>query len=88
MGWGGRWQKLLVRTSLEHLRPHTMAHATLIGHTDIQSAVGIVLGPHHQIGNLLWCHCSNRYFGGLEKCPPGKQTSEHLRLLTLGMDRY
>ena len=26
---------------------HTMAHAILIGHRDVQSAVGAILGPHH-----------------------------------------
>ena len=74
MGWrelGGRWQKL-VRTPLESPRPHTKACGTLIGHRDLQSAVGIVLGPHCQIGNLHWCHCSSCYYGGLEKMPSRK----------------
>ena len=62
-----------------------MAHATLVGHRDVQSAVGAILGPHHQITTLHWCHCSSHDFGDVAKCPPEKQ---HLTLDTLGMDRY
>ena len=54
---------------------HTMAHATSVGDIDIQSVVGTTLGPHHLISALHWCHCSSHDFGGLEKCPPEKQTS-------------
>ena len=50
-----------------------MAHATLIGHKDVQSAARSILGPHFLIGSLHWCYYSSHYFGGSAKCPPGKQ---------------
>ena len=53
---------------------HTMTCATLVGHSDVQSAVGAILGPHHLISTLHWCHCSSHIFGGLTKCPLEKQT--------------
>ena len=28
---------------------HTMAHALLIGHKEVQSAVRVILGPYHLI---------------------------------------
>ena len=33
---------------------HTMAHATLEGHRDVQPAMGAILGPHHLISALHW----------------------------------
>ena len=50
-----------------------MAHATLIGHKDVQSAVGAILGPDFLIGSLHWCYRSSHDFGGSVKCPPEKQ---------------
>ena len=44
--------KTLVRTPLEHPHSRTMAYATLIGHRDIQLAVGEILGLHYLIGTL------------------------------------
>ena len=32
-----------------------------------------ILGPHHLIGTLHWCHCSSHDFGRLVKYPSGKQ---------------
>ena len=32
-----------------------MAHFTLLGHKDVHSEVGEIIGPHHLIGTL---HCS------------------------------
>ena len=58
MGQGGMgWvvANPLFRTPLEHPWLHTMAHITLIGHRDVQSAVGTILCPYHLIGAL---HCS------------------------------
>ena len=31
---------------------HTMTHATLVGHRDVQSVVGAILGPHNLISAL------------------------------------
>ena len=53
---------------------HTMAHVTLVGHRDDQSAVGAILGPYHLINALYWCHCSG-HDQRVRKCPPQKQTS-------------
>ena len=33
--------------------PHN-GPCTLVGHRDIQSAVGVILGPHHLISALHW----------------------------------
>ena len=80
-GWveGGRWQKPLVRTpfgaAMMPVGVHTMTHAILVGHRDVQSAVGAILDPHHLISALHWCHYFSRDFGGSAKCPPGKQAS-------------
>ena len=54
---------------------HTMAHATFLGHRDIQLTVEAILGPHHLISILHWYHCSNHGFGGLAKCPLERQIS-------------
>ena len=54
---------------------HTTAHATLLGHSDIQSAVAAILGPYHPIGAPHWCHHSSRDFGGQAKYPPEKKTT-------------
>ena len=54
---------------------HTMAHATLVGHRDIQSAMGAILGSHHLISALHWCYCSSCDFGESAKSPPEKQIS-------------
>ena len=43
---------------------HTMAHAMLVVHRNIQSAVIVILGPYHLISALQWCHCSSRDFVG------------------------
>ena len=32
-----------------------LAHATLVGHRDVQSAVEAILGFHHLITTLHWC---------------------------------
>ena len=49
---------------------HTLAHATLVGHRSVQSAVGAVLGPRYLISVL---HCSSHDFEGSAKCPLEKQ---------------
>ena len=51
---------------------HTMAHATLVGHRDVQSAVGAILGPYHLISAL---HLCSHDFQGSAKCLPEKQAS-------------
>ena len=35
---------------------YTMAQATWVGHRDIQSALGAMLGPYYPISTLNWCH--------------------------------
>ena len=67
---------------------YIMAYATLVGHRDVQSAVGAILGPYHLISTLHWCHYSSCDFGGLAKCLPEKQTSKHLTFDSLGKDSY
>ena len=58
MGWGGRtvgWEVTKTPTFRATMTPtgtHTMAHTTLVGHKDVQSAVGEILGPHHLISIL------------------------------------
>ena len=44
---------------------HKMAYSTLIGHRDVHSEVGEVIGSHHLISAL---HCSTHEFGGSAKC--------------------
>ena len=51
-----------------------MARATLVGHRDVQSAVGAILGPHYLINALHWYHCSSHDFEGSAKSPLEKQT--------------
>ena len=51
---------------------HAMAHATLIGHIDFQSAAGEILFTHCLINALLWCYHSSCDFGGSAECPPVK----------------
>ena len=46
-----------------------MAHVTLIGNRDIQSAVGAILGPHHLISGLHWSYYSSH---GIVKLPTRK----------------
>ena len=79
MGEGWAVSKPLVRTpfgaAMVPVGVHTMAHTILVGHRDVQSAVGAILDPHHLISALHWCHYSSRDFGGPAKCPPGKQAS-------------
>ena len=48
---------------------HTMAYSTLVGHRDIQSAVGAILDTHHLISALHWQHCSSQ---GSAKYSPEK----------------
>ena len=51
-GWGGRWQKTH-GAAMTLTGNHTMAHATVVGYRDVQSAMEAILGPHHLIRNLL-----------------------------------
>ena len=51
---------------------HAMAHATLIGHIDFQSAAGEILFTHCLINALLWCYHSSCDFGGSAEYPPVK----------------
>ena len=55
---------------LEQLCTHTTAHATLIGHRDVQSAIGAILGSHHPPDVHYWSHGSSCDFGWSAKCPP------------------
>ena len=36
---------------------HTMMHDKLIGHRDVQSAVGAIFNPNHLIKALHCCYC-------------------------------
>ena len=78
-GWVG-WEvaKTLVRTLMITTGAHTMAHATLVGHKNVQQAAGKILGPHHLISTPNWCHCSSHDFGGLAKCSPENRPAKHL----------
>ena len=68
---------------------YTMAHATLVDHTDIQSAAEAILGFNHLISTLHWCHCFIDDFGGLKnKCPPKKVDQLAFNIDTMGTDRY
>ena len=71
-----------------HPQSHTMAHATLVGHRDVQSAVGTILGLHRLISALHWSHCSNHDFGELAKCPSESGPINILTFNSLRMDRY
>ena len=53
-----------------HGYKHTMAQATLIGHRDVQSAVGAILSPHCLIGAYYPCHDFSYDFGGSAKYSP------------------
>ena len=50
---------------------HIMVHATLVGHRDVQSAVGTILDPYHII-STFHSIVPIVTFGGSEKCPPEK----------------
>ena len=45
-----------------------MACVTLVGKRDIQSAVRKILGPHHIISALHWCHNYNYYVSSASCC--------------------
>ena len=52
--WGGigGGKNAWLRQPLSTITPlgaHTMAYATLVGHRDVLSAVGAILGPYHVI---------------------------------------
>ena len=78
--WVGRWQKPTVKTWSEYIAmppvvTHTMAYATLVGHSDVQSAVRAILYLLFLTSALHWHYCFSYDFGGLLKCPSDKQTS-------------
>ena len=74
--WWGKWMRWEVAKNLGLNTPglamtHTMTHVTLVGHR----GSGTILGTHHLIDILNWCHYSSCNFGESAKCPLGKQTS-------------
>ena len=54
----------------------TMAYATLVGHRDVQLAAGAILGTHHLISALHWCHHSNQDFRRLAKYVPTRKADQ------------
>ena len=79
LGWGGRWQKPPVGAPRLGAAMMTVCY----------KAVGAILGPHHQIGTLHWCHCSSCDFGGVRKCPSRKADQSICNIMdTLGMGSH
>ena len=54
---------------------HTMVHATLVGHRDIHSTVGTVLGPHHLIVTSISAIVPVMIFEGQQNALQKEQTS-------------
>ena len=45
-----------------------------VPHWKATEAIRAILGPHHPVGALNWCHRSSHDLGGSAKCPSGKHT--------------
>ena len=45
----------------------TVVNAIVVARIDVQSAMGVILFPHHLTSTVHWCYCFSSHLGGSAK---------------------